>query len=304
VSALIASPLARGLFQRAIGESGAMFNLKRPMKTQAEAEEAGLKFAESELETNSLEALRALPAQKLLEAAAKSPRGYFSAIVDGYFLPADCRTIYTVGQQSHVPLLAGWNRDEGNFRSFFMNDAPTLSNYVARAQTRFGTNAEAFLKVYHATTDAEARRAAQDFAGDQFIAYGTWKWLELQRETGRSPVYRYRFDQTLPLPAKAGPNTEPTAPHAGEIEYVFRVLSSKQLPWRPEDLAVSELMASYWSNFAKTGNPNGPGLPVWPAYGGPSDYQVLHLDAHPQSLPDTNRARYEVLEHLPQPPSE
>ncbi len=296
VSALMASPLARGLFRRAIGESGAMFSLSRPLKTRAEAEEAGVKFAESAFETNSLEALRALPAQKLLDATLKVPRSNFSPDIDGYFLPADCRSIYATGKQSHVPLLAGWNRDEGNYRAYFTTNAPTLENYVAIAKDKFGTNADAFLKVYSATTDTEAKRAAQDFAGDQFIAYSTWKWIEMQLQTGKSPVYRYKFEQTLPLPTDAKPGTEPTAPHASDIEFAFRVLSSKHLPWRPQDHAVSELMTSYWSNFAKTGDPNGPGLPRWPAYNRKDGYQVMHLEAHSEAAPDAHRARYEFLD--------
>ncbi|MGO8837016.1 MAG: carboxylesterase/lipase family protein [Limisphaerales bacterium] len=298
VSALMASPLARGLFQRAIGESGAMVGTGRPMKSRVEAEQAGVKFAESGLKTTSLEALRALPAGEILKAALKQPQESFRPIIDGYFLPTNCLSIYGGGGQSHVPLLAGWNRDEGSFKSYFTNDAPTVNNYVHRAKARFGTNAEAFLNVYAAATDAEAKRAAQDFAGDRFTGYSTWKWLELQLETGESPVFRYEFDQTLPLPANARPGTEPTAPHACEIEFVFRMLSSKHLPWRPEDREVSELMASYWTNFAKTGDPNGPGLPPWPAYNRQNGYPVMHLGPSPGSTPDRHRGRYEFLEHL------
>ncbi len=302
VSALMASPLARGLFQRAIGESGAMFSRTRPTKTLAQAEEMGVKFAAAAFGTNSLEALRALPATNLLVAALKLPRDNFPPDIDGYFLPADCRSIYAAGKQSHVPLLAGWNRDEGNFAFYFGSNAPTFQNYIILARARFGTNAETFVKVYSAATDAEAKRVAQDFAGDQFIAYSTWKWIELQLQTRESPVYRYRFDQTLPLAADAKPGAEPTAPHAGEIEYVFGMLSSKHLPWRSSDHAVSELMASYWSNFAKTGDPNGPGLPHWPVYNRADGFQVLHLDAHSAATPDGHRARYEFLDRLTSPP--
>ncbi|MGD0613946.1 MAG: carboxylesterase/lipase family protein [Verrucomicrobiota bacterium] len=298
VSALMASPLARGLFHRAIGESGAFFGTTLPLKSRVEAEKAGVKFAESAFGTASLEALRALPAQKVLDAALKKPRQDFSPDIDGYFLPTDCGSIYASGKQSHIPLLAGWNKDEGSFRSFFARDKPTVENYVARAKTRFGSNAEAFLKVYPATTDAQAKRAAQDFAGDQFIAHSTWKWLEMQLKTGESPVFRYEFDQTLPLPANAKPGTEPTAPHSSEIEFVFRVLSSKNLPWRPEDREVSELMSSYWANFAKTGNPNGPDLPQWPAYDSQGGYQVMHLGANPGSAPDEHRGRYVFLDRI------
>ena len=301
VSALMASPLSQGLFRRAIGESGAFFNTNQPVKSRTEAEAAGVKFAESAFSTTSLEALRAMPARYLLRAALKVPRGYFRPDIDGYFLPANCLAIYAAGQQSHVPLLAGWNRDEGSFKAYFTNNAPTLKNYVKRARGRFGTNAEAFLNVYSATTDAEAKRAAQDFAGDRFIAYGTWKWLEMQLQTGEAPVFRYKFDQTLPLRAHAKRSTEPTAPHASDIEYVFQTLSSKHLPWRPEDRKVSELMADYWINFAKTGDPNGPGLPPWPAYNRREGYQVMHLAADSWAAPDAHRARYEFLDQLSTP---
>jgi para-nitrobenzyl esterase len=288
VSALMASPLTRGLFKRAIGESGAFLGVKPPLPSRREAEKAGVRFAESAFGTASIEALRALPAQKVLEAALKPPRVEFAQDVDGYFLPADCRSIYAEGRQSHVPLLAGWNQDEGNYQSFFGDDQPTVGNYGARARTRFGRNAETFLKLY----------PAQDFDGDDFIAYATWKWIEMQLKTGGSPVFRYEFDQTLPLPVDAKPGTEPRAPHASDIEYVFQVLSSKNLPWRPEDYALSELMASYWTNFAKTGNPNGPGLPAWPEYDSRDGYQVMHLTPKPRALPDDHRTRYEFLDQL------
>ena len=89
------------------------------------------------------------------------------------------------------------------------------------------------------------------------------------------------------------------APHASDIEFVFQVLSSRNLPWRTEDREVSDLMASYWTNFAKTGDPNGPGLPRWPAYTARDGYEVMHLRAKPAVMPDQNRARYEFLDRLP-----
>jgi para-nitrobenzyl esterase len=298
VGALMASPLAQGLFRRAIGESSSCFDTLQPWKPRIQAEQAGVKFAESAFGTDSLEALRAMPAQKMLAAALKLPREYFMPDIDGYFLPTNCLSIYASGQQSHIPLLVGWNRDERDFKSFFTNDAPTVANYVKRVKAQFGTNAESILKLYPAPTDAAAKRAGQDIAGDQFTGYDTWKWMEMQLQTGGFPVFRYEFDQTLPLPPNAKPGTEPAAPHAAEIEYVFRVLSSKHLPWRPEDYRVSELMATYWSNFAKTGDPNGPGLPSWPVYNRQNDYPVMHLKADSGSAPDAHRARYEFLGQL------
>ena len=323
VSALMASPLSQGLFRRAIGESGAMFSKIHPTISRAEAETNCLKFASSNFNTGSLEKLRSLSAKKLLRAALKLPHDYFKPDIDGYFLTEDCAAIYAAGRQSHVPLLAGWNRDEGWAGDFyksqpapldtngvaipqknpvFTNGAPTLADYVACARNRFGAHADEFLKLYSATTDAEAKRAAADYAGDRFIAYGTWKWIDLHLQTGGdSPVFRYKFEQPLPLSKKAKPGTEPTTPHAADIEFIFRMLPSRKLPWGPDDYKVSEMMAAYWSNFAKNGDPNGPGLPNWPQYKHDDGYQVMHLSANAAAATDSIRARYEFLNQLPLP---
>ncbi len=300
VSGLVASPLARGLFHRAIGESGAFFGTTLQLKPLAETERADLEFARSSLGTTSIDALRAKPADEILKASAKERMLRFSPNIDGYFLPQNVGAIYAEGRQNPVSLLAGWNADEGEYESIFGKDPPTAENFRAYARKLLGGNAEAFLKLYPAATDAEARRSAQDFSGDQFIAYPTWKWLEMQYKTGKSPVYRYRFDQTLPWGAdyRPKPGEEPTAPHAAEIEYVFGMLSSRKLPWRPEDGKVSDLMGSYWANFARAGDPNGPGLPHWPVYGSKDGYQVMHLNAASRALPDQHRARYLLLDSL------
>jgi len=297
VSALMASPLARGLFRRAIGQSGALFSSSPPTKTLAQAEEAGARFAQASFGTTAVAALRAIPAREVLAAALRLPREYFDPDVDGYFLPADCRTIFAEGRQARVPLLAGWNRDEGHYREFFGKEAPTAANYAALARVRFGPHAQEFLRLFPGATDAEARRAAADLAGDDFTAHDTWRWIEAHLKTGGSPIYRYAFDQTLPLPADAPAGAEAAAPHASDIEYVFRVLPSRHLPWTREHREVSELMAAYWTNFAKTGDPNGPGLPPWPAYAGPDGYPVMHLiGGRSGASPDERRAREEFLE--------
>ena len=298
VSGLVASPLARGLFRRAIGESGAFFKANPPMRSRAEAEEAGEKFAQAAFGTTSVQELRSKPAREVLDAALRLPHEYFEPEVDGYFLPEDCASIYARGGQSRVALLAGWNRDEAGFAKFLGKAEPTLGNYVARAREKFGANADAFLGLYPAASDAEARRAAQDIAGDEFIAHATWRWIEAHLRAGGSPVFRYEFDQTLPLAAGAKPGTDPLSPHACDIEYVFRVLSSRDLPWRQEDRDVSELISTYWTNFAKTGDPNGPGLPPWPAYTAKDGYQVMHIGAAPGAAPDGRRARHEFLDRL------
>ncbi len=294
VSALVASPLARGLFERGIGESGAFFGGALAAKPLMKSEADGSKFAAS-IGASSLGALRAKSAAELLAATSKKDAIEFLPNVDGYFLPESVRAIYGSGIQSHVPLLAGWNADELGYYWYFQNDPPTLKNFIERARRGFGDEAEAFLKVYPASTDEEAKQSAQDFSGDQFIAYSTWKWIELQGSTGKSMVYRYEFDDAPPQPA--GQELR-GAYHSAEIEFVFETLPSMKLPWRPEDEKLSDLMSSYWTNFAKTGDPNGPGLPNWPAYSARAQSEVMHLSFHSHAEPEAHRARYEFLDTL------
>ncbi len=290
VSALMASPLAQGLFQRAIGESGAFFGTVLNLKPLPASEHADAEFAEF-IGAHSLVDLRAKPAAELLAAAAKQGDIRFAPNVDGYFLPHSVVDIFASGKQSHVPLLAGWNRDEGSYDSIFQKESPTAANFVAYAHQHFGDRADEFLKLYPAGNDEQAKRSAQDLAGDQFIAFSTWKWLEMQGATGKSALYRYEFDDAPP----GGDSPSRGAYHSAEIEFVFGTLASKNLPWRPEDKALSDLMSTYWSNFAKNGDPNGTGLPGWPAYNNQGRYSVMHLDANSHEAPDDHRARYEFL---------
>jgi len=299
VSALVASPLAKGLFRRAIGESGAYFsNSPLPLKPRAETEKSDAAFAKSALGTDSLAELRAKSADEILQAALKGKDVFFSPNVDGYFLPQDVASIFAAGKESKVALLAGWNLDEANSRAILEQDAPTAANFLTHLQKLYGAHAGEVAKLYAGSTEAEVKRAAQDLSGDRFIGFGTWKWLEMTAKAGTAPVYRYQFDQTLPLAPDAPAGAEATAPHASEIEFVFQVLASRQLPWRPEDHEVSELMGTYWTNFAKTGDPNGEGVPRWPLYTAKDDYPVMHLARDPHAAPDAHRARYLLLDSL------
>ena len=292
VSALMASPLSKGLFQQAIGESGAYFDSALPLLPLSQSERHDAKLA-AEANADSLDALRAMPAGQLLQAALKLGPVYFVPDVDGYYLPEDVSHIFAAGKQAHVPLLAGWNLDEGSYKSFFHGKPATLANYMARAHELYGDKADEFLKLFPAKNDTEAKRQAQDVAGAQFIGYSTWRWIEMQCKTGDTTVYRYEFDD-------APPSTQATAEsrgayHSAEIEFVFGNLASKDLPWRASDRKLSDEMSSYWVNFARNGNPNGSGLPEWPAYNGGPDHPVMHLDANPHVTHDDNRARFEFL---------
>ena len=300
VSALMASPLAQGLFQRAIGESGAFFGAVLALKPLAEGEAADAKFAGA-LGAHSIEALRAKPASELLEALPKDNEVRFAPNIDGYFLPQDVASIFKSGMQSHIPLVAGWNLDEGSYRSLLGKLDPTAQNYVRLIHEFYESDAVELLKLYPAASDEQAERSAQDLAGDRFIAFATWKWLEMQAATGNSPLFRYEFDDAPPAPADASVASAAAprgAYHSAEIEFVFETLASKHLPWRRQDKALSDLISSYWTNFAKSGDPNGAGLPSWPAYTREGSYPVLHLDAKSHAAPDEHRARYEFLDKL------
>jgi para-nitrobenzyl esterase len=299
VSALVASPLAKGLFKRAIGESGAYFaSTPLPLKPRAETEKTDAAFAKSALGTDSLAELRAKSADEVLQASLKEKGVRFAPIVDGHFLPEDVVSIFAAGKQSHVALLAGWNLDEQSYRSILGQDAPTAANLLTHLQSLYGDRAGEIARLYGGSEEAEVKRGAQDLASDRFIGFGTWKWLEMTAKTGRVPVYRYKFEQTLPLASDAPAGAQATAPHASEIEFVFQVLSARNLPWRPDDQKVSETMGTYWTNFAKTGDPNGAGVPHWPVYTAKDDYQVLHLNADPHAAPDAHRARYLLLDSI------
>jgi para-nitrobenzyl esterase len=303
VSALMASPLSQGLFQRAIGESGSFLATSGlQTKTLPQSEDLGRKLAES-VGAASIEALRAKPADEILQAATKMGGFAFGPNIDGHFLPESVDDIYARGKQSHISLLAGWNADEGSFEVAFAPEKPTAASFTKAAHADFGAKADAFLKLYPAAADAEAKRSAEELAGDRFIALSTWKWIEMQKKTGKARVYRYEFDQAPPPPADAKPDSPEAhlgAYHSAEIEFVFEALDSKKLPWRPEDRKLSDVMSSYWANFAKTGDPNGPGLPKWPAYDGSSKWTVMHLSPDPQAAPDSHRDRYLFLEeHKP-----
>jgi para-nitrobenzyl esterase len=317
VSAQMASPLSKNLIAGAIGESGSLLGLQ-PLPALAQAEQAGATWATS-LGAGSLAALRALPAQQVLEASGKPGAPRFSAIVDGYLFPQSPKEIFLAGQQAKVPLLVGWNSQESGYQGILGQAAPTVENYRAAVQKAFGDRAAEVLRLYPAATDAEVEQAATDLAGDRFLGYSTWKWADAHANTSGRPVYRYYYARPRPAMTpemgnatanlaggvtKGDPNAKPAPPakgavHSAEIEYALGNLgSNKVFAWTPDDYQVSKTMQAYFANFIKTGNPNGAGLPAWPALKPGAGGQLLHLDVQTKAVPDQTRDRYLLLEQL------
>ena len=220
----------------------------------------------------------------------------FGPNVDGYFLPDSVPNIFAAGQQAHIPLIAGWNADEVRGMVLFAKPPVTVETFTAQAKEQFGERAQEFLAVYPAGTDEEAKVSAGDFASDNFIAYSTWRWIEAHVTTGNSPTYRYFFSLGSP-----GDKNHPAilgAFHSDDIEYVFGTLDSRpEAVWRPEDRKLSEQIGQYWTNFARTGDPNGPDLPKWPTTG-PTEWMVMHLNANPTAKADPYRPRYVFLDSV------
>ncbi|WP_062133432.1 carboxylesterase/lipase family protein [Paraburkholderia monticola] len=294
IGMLLSSPLAKGLFTKAITESGAFWETpKGVMVSHVAATQTGAHLGAAS-GASTLAALRNLPASQLM---ADPTEPAYSPSVDGYVLPADPASRFAAGLQNDVPLLEGQNADEGTiFAATAGIPADTKEHFVAAATSAFGANnINTFLQFYPATTDVQAQQSEVTLAGDLIIASQTWEMANLQKKTGKSPVYSYYFSQTSPY--------NPLPIHVSEVPYVFQnlVANGHGAP-NASDFAVADAMSSYWTNFAKTGNPNGSGLPNWPAYTGAGG-QVMGLATPLQPQPETTTARFQFLNSFRSPGS-
>jgi para-nitrobenzyl esterase len=296
VSMLCASPLARGLFQGAIAESGASFGPvhggdRGPgenMHTLAEAEETGKAWAQKAGASSARE-LRALPANKVLSMSQDQGAPAWP-IVDGWVIPDDQYKLYESGHYNDVPILVGYNSDEG----VSFSPPATTDAYMGSVRKRYGLYSERLLEVYP-PGDGRVARTARNLMRDAAFGWHMWIWARLQSKTGKSKAFVYYFDQHPNYSADSA-QADIGAPHGSEEPFVFQHLGeTRGTSATPDDVAISDAMATYWTNFAKTGDPNGAGVPNWPAFRD-ADTQVMYFAKTPHLGPVPSEAGLRTLD--------
>ena len=284
---LTASPLAKGLFHRAVIESGpgglasmGVSSARSVARARADAEKDGVAYAEK-LGVHSLAELRALPASKFIGG------GRFGAVVDGRFLVEDPSVTFAAGRQNDVPTITGLNADEGSASPTY--GKATAEAYRAQVQQRFGDRAAQALAIYPAGSDSEARRSQIQSGRDLGVA-GVQRLLEERARTAHTPAFAYYFDHAIPWPE----HPEFGAFHTSEVPYVFGTLDVLQRPWADVDRRLSQIMMTYWTNFATRGDPNSAGLPRWPAFS-PAAPTLMRLGERFEPLAPLPKERVDLL---------
>lgn len=263
VRSLIASPLAAGLFQGAITESGSTMPRNNPMmtgsaNTLSEAEKRGLEFARQK-GVSSLAELRAMPALDLIAPVPDQPPVRFSTITDGYFQTDDMLKIFAAGKHNDTPFMTGMNAGE----------------------TRYGGDREKEFMALYPSTTPEEKAAVEKTAGQEQSRLNTWLWLKYRAKYSKTNGYEYFFDRAIPWPE----HPEFGAFHTAEVPYVFNNMKMmKSHTMEKADTIVADVISSYWANFVKTGDPNGPGLPLWAPFDS-TKHEVMRLGENPGMIP-------------------
>ena len=287
VSLLMCSPLSKDLIAGAMLSSGAEVLPFQP-SSQADADAAGAELLK-QAGISSLADAMALNADSLQKLLP--PKGMANVVLDGYFMTESADDVFEKGQQSQVPLLAGWNSLEGTPLQTLRDQAPTLENYKNAMKAQFGVMTDEIFKAYGLETDEDVlSQKGLDLASDLFTGFPTWKVCDYHAKSGQ-PVYRYHYMHPRPqvsskmgdkVAALAGgvrekttqekkseaqqPAIAPGAVHSADIEYAMGTLDTNEYyDWNEDDYAISKLFLTYYANFCKTGNPNGKGLPQWTA---------------------------------------
>ncbi|QMU27510.1 carboxylesterase/lipase family protein [Adhaeribacter radiodurans] len=280
VNCLVASPLAKNLFVKAIAQSGA--NFSRGTTTLQQAEQDGVKLAQT-VNVTSLADLRAKPAKELMQQT-QARRG---PIIDGYVLPMPIAEIFAAGQENKVALLTGWNEDEG----LVFGPLKTAEEFRKQAEQQYGAEAKTFLEHYPAGDEAQAINSQYRLSRDMIFGVQNYTWANVQSQQEKQKVFVYRFTRKVPA---TGEYVKYGAFHTGEVPYAYNNLKFVDRPWQPVDQQLASSMSAYWANFIKNGNPNGAGLPEWPAYN-PKNNQIMILDEKLTSRPLPDKSALDFI---------
>jgi para-nitrobenzyl esterase len=285
VNMLAASPVTEGLFSRVICMSGGSF---APLQTLNQAGPGmgipELKLAEllgegflKNLGAADIKAARALSAEEIQKNVGGGMGGGFRPAADGYIIPSDLYSIYQARRFNDTPILIGHTSDE--LGSFGSRGTITADSFEKQVKSQYGSHADAILSVYPHATDAEAAKSSKGLSRESTFAWSTWTWARLQSEKGKGKAFEYYYDNHAPNVDGSG--------HGSDVPYAFQTLGGQQGAPKPEDLKLSDMISSYWVNFAKTGDPNGTGLPRWPAFA-ENNQQAMVFDAAPGARPMPN----------------
>jgi para-nitrobenzyl esterase len=287
VNMLAASPITKGLFQRVLCMSGGSF---APLQTSNQGGMGlgipALKLAEStgeaflkKLGTADIKAARAMNAEEIQKNIGGGMGvGGFRPVADGYIIPGDLYSMYQTGRFNDTPILIGHTSDE--LGSFGGRGKVTAADFEKQIKSQYGPHADAILSVYPHSTDAEAAKSSKGISRESTFSWSTWTWARLQTQKGKGKAFEYYYDYHAPDVDGSG--------HGSDVPYAFQTLGGgRGAAPKPEDLKLSDIISSYWVNFAKSGDPNGPGLPRWPAFS-ENDQQAMVFDAAPGARPVPN----------------
>ena len=278
VCALVASPLAKGLFRGAIAQSGGILSSFMNLSF-SDAEKSGTAFMEK-MKTSNIEELRKKTAEELIAAG-----GNFRPVNDGYVIPVDVFAAFKGGQFNDVTMMAGWVMGDG---SLMGNQTMTPEQYKQQAITKYGDKAEEYLKLFPGKTDEEVAASLKESGLMQFAAMPAHLWAGFSK----SKAYIYQFSH-VPVDKPDFPNYG--AFHTSEVPFALHTLHMWKRPWRDVDFAVEKTMDAYWVNFVKNGNPNGEGVPEWKVYE-KSSGNIMEIGDKPELKPRLYKGEFEFLE--------